>query len=123
MSRRTVFLTLFIALLFVASVPRSAVAADASLNGKVLDQLGAPIDMAKVTLLRNGQRVNDTTSDSRGEFTFAGLAEGRRKLHERHGIAIQIVNDARCLAHLRPFICGAPCVRSALARCDANDVL
>ncbi len=67
----------FIASLVTASVSRSAVAADASLNGKVLDQLGAPIDRAKVTLLRDGQRVNDTTSDARGEFTFDGLVEGR----------------------------------------------
>ncbi|MBI3492164.1 MAG: TonB-dependent receptor [Acidobacteria bacterium] len=52
-------------------------AAGASLNGRVLDPLGAPIGAAKVTLVRDGQHVNDTTSDPRGEFSFAGLAEGR----------------------------------------------
>src|ERR1700687_2799569 len=77
MSCRTVFIAFFIALLLTASVSRSAVAADASLNGRVLDQLGAPIDMARVTLLRDGQRVSDTTSDPRGDFTFSSLAKGR----------------------------------------------
>jgi len=77
MSCRTVFITLFIAFLLTAGVSQSAAAADALLNGKVLDQLGAPIDMARVTLLRDSQRVNDTTSNPRGEFTFGGLAEGR----------------------------------------------
>lgn len=52
-------------------------AADASLNGRVLDQLGQPVAAARITLVRDGQRVSDTTSNPRGEFSFDGLAEGR----------------------------------------------
>ncbi len=52
-------------------------AAGASLHGRVLDQLGAPIAAATVTLVRDGRHVNGATSDARGEFSFDGLAEGR----------------------------------------------
>src|SRR5206468_3733786 len=68
---------LFITILIISSLARRATAADASLGGKVLDQLGAPIAGAAVTLLRDGQRVGDTTSDARGEYTFAAVQDGR----------------------------------------------
>jgi iron complex outermembrane receptor protein/vitamin B12 transporter len=72
MACRPLFVTI---LLLLCSRP--AAAADASLSGRVLDQLGAPIAGATVTVLRDGQRSGDTTSDARGEFTFASLPEGR----------------------------------------------
>ncbi|MBI3402851.1 MAG: TonB-dependent receptor [Acidobacteria bacterium] len=75
---RPVFL---ISLIVLFCSPAARVfAADASLHGSVLDQLGAPIPAATVTLERDGQRVSDTTSDPRGEFSFTGLAEGRYRV-------------------------------------------
>ena len=68
---------LFLSLLIVAGIGRPAKAADGSVGGKVVDQLGAPIGGAAVTLLREGQRVSDTTTDARGEFTFAAVPDGR----------------------------------------------
>jgi len=76
MACRPLFVTLFV----ISSLPPLSAAADASLGGKVLDQLGAPIAGAAVTLLRDGQRIADATSDARGEFTFAGLADGRYQI-------------------------------------------
>jgi vitamin B12 transporter len=73
---RPLIFTIFL----ISSLARPAAAADASLGGKVLDQLGAPIAGATVALLRDGQRVGDTTSDARGEFTFAHLPDGRYQI-------------------------------------------
>jgi len=67
-----------IALIVILCSPAARTfAADASLHGRILDQLGAPIAAATITLMRDGQHVSDTTSDPRGEFSFAGLAEAR----------------------------------------------
>jgi vitamin B12 transporter len=63
--------------LFVASLSRQAAAADASLHGTIVDQLGGPVSAAAVTLWREGQRVAATTSGARGDFVFDGLPEGR----------------------------------------------
>ena len=68
---------LFLSLIVVLCVSRSAVAADASLAGTVVDQLGGRVAGATVNLTREGQRVAGTTSSTRGEFMFEGLAEGR----------------------------------------------
>jgi len=68
---------LFFTLIVVNALSRPAAAADAPLSGKVLDQLGAPIANAAVTLVRDGQRVNDTVTDANGEFTFAAVTPGR----------------------------------------------
>jgi vitamin B12 transporter len=75
-ARRRVFL----GFVFVLAISASAAAADASLAGTVRDQLGAPIAGAAVTVLRDGQRVNATTSDARGEFAFASLTDGRYQI-------------------------------------------
>jgi iron complex outermembrane receptor protein/vitamin B12 transporter len=72
--------SLFLIFLLIANLPRHASAADAALTGTVLDQLGAPIGGATVTLLRDGQRVSDTTSDVHGAFTFATVADGRYQI-------------------------------------------
>jgi vitamin B12 transporter len=63
--------------ILIAAIGRAVYAADGSVGGRVLDPLGAPIAGASVTLLREGQRVRDTTSDARGEFAFASVADGR----------------------------------------------
>ncbi len=66
-----------VALVFILAVSRPAVAADASLGGTVIDQLGGPVSGATVTLMREGRRAAGTASDARGEFTFEGLSDGR----------------------------------------------
>ena len=68
---------LFFSVILINALSRPAAAADASLSGKVMDQLGAPIANAAVTLVRDGERVNDTTTDASGEFTFGAVTAGR----------------------------------------------
>ena len=66
-----------VALVFISAVSRPAGAADASLSGTVVDQLGGPVSGATVTLMHAGRRAADTISNGRGEFRFEGLADGR----------------------------------------------
>jgi iron complex outermembrane receptor protein/vitamin B12 transporter len=66
-----------IVLAFISAMSRPAVAADASLAGTVVDQLGAAVSGAAVTLIQEGRRAADTISNERGEFTFEGLSDGR----------------------------------------------
>jgi hypothetical protein len=73
MACRLLSVTFFV----IAGLARCASAADTSVAGTVRDQLGAPIAGADVALLRDGQRVGDTTSDAHGEFSFASLPDGR----------------------------------------------
>ncbi|HEU4689357.1 MAG TPA: carboxypeptidase-like regulatory domain-containing protein, partial [Vicinamibacterales bacterium] len=44
------------------------------LAGTVVDTLGARLAGATVTLLRDGQKVQDGKSDSEGAFSFSGLS-------------------------------------------------
>ena len=68
---------LALAFLFIASLARQAAAADASLHGTIVDQLGGPVSAATVTLTRDGQPVAAGTSGAGGDFVFEGLPEGR----------------------------------------------
>jgi iron complex outermembrane receptor protein/vitamin B12 transporter len=47
------------------------------LAGTVVDTLGARLAGATVTVMRNGQTVQDSKSDSEGVFSFSGLAPDR----------------------------------------------
>src|SRR5262245_4843856 len=68
---------LALAFLFIPALTRQAAgAADASLHGTIVDQLGGPVSAATVTLTRNGERAAAGTSDARGGFVFKGLTEG-----------------------------------------------
>ena len=59
-------------------IPRLASAqAQAVLTGAVVDSLGARVAGAAVTLLRDGQRVQEAKSGSDGSFTFSGLMPDR----------------------------------------------
>jgi iron complex outermembrane receptor protein/vitamin B12 transporter len=81
MRRESVLRVMFSILLLLAIRVGPASAAEAgSIRGTVLDPLGASVSGAKVELLRDGQHVNDTSSDNRGGFSFDGLAEGRYQL-------------------------------------------
>lgn len=71
---------LFLTLIVVAGSASRASAADASLAGRVVDQLGAPIAGATVTLQRDGQPISDATSDARGEFVFTTIRDGRYQI-------------------------------------------
>ncbi len=55
----------------------------AVLNGTVVDSLGARLAGAAVTLLRDGQKVQDGKSDSDGAFSFTGLAPDRYQVQAR----------------------------------------
>ena len=50
-----------------------------SIRGAVVDQLGAGVE-ATVTLLRDGQRIRDTRSDSQGAFSFTMVQTGRYRV-------------------------------------------
>jgi iron complex outermembrane receptor protein/vitamin B12 transporter len=64
------------AVLAAADLPLLA-QAQGTLSGTVVDTLGARLAGATVTLLRDGQKVQDTTSGSDGTFSFSGLAPDR----------------------------------------------
>ena len=68
-------------LLLVAICAAPASAADnASLQGTVFDPLGARVPGATIELLRDGARVEETSSDPNGAFSFDRLADGRYQL-------------------------------------------
>ena len=69
-----------VALVVCAGVGIAGAADDGVIAGTVVDALGGHVSGAAVTLLREGQRVSDTVSDARGEFTFKGLGEARYQI-------------------------------------------
>jgi iron complex outermembrane receptor protein/vitamin B12 transporter len=71
---RVIFIV--VGVLLVAQV-RPAAQAQPVLAGTVVDTLGARLAGATVTLLRDGQKVQDGKSDSEGAFSFTGLSPDR----------------------------------------------
>jgi iron complex outermembrane receptor protein/vitamin B12 transporter len=65
-----------VAVLVAAQTP-SAVQSQAVLSGTIVDTLGARLAGATVTLLREGQKVQNGKSDSDGTFSFTGVAPDR----------------------------------------------
>jgi iron complex outermembrane receptor protein/vitamin B12 transporter len=63
-------------LLFAFQI-HSAAQTQSVLAGTVVDTLGARLAGATVTVLRNGQAVQDSKSDREGVFSFSGLAPDR----------------------------------------------
>ena len=57
--------------------------AQAVLAGTVVDALGARLDGATVTLLRDGQTLQEATSGGDGTFSFTGLAPDRYQVQVR----------------------------------------
>jgi vitamin B12 transporter len=55
----------------------------ASIDGTVVDPLGETVASAAVALVRDGQKVADTSSGPRGEFTFNAVPEGRYQIEVR----------------------------------------
>ena len=74
---RIIRVVLVIVAVFVAAQAPSAAQSQAVLSGTVVDTLGARLAGATVTLLREGQKVQDGKSDSDGTFSFTGLAPDR----------------------------------------------
>src|SRR6516165_7360037 len=69
---------LSVSLLVVFGLAGSAFAQEgASISGSIVDPLGARVGGASTKLLLDGNVVRDGTADSRGDFKFAGVAEGR----------------------------------------------
>src|SRR5438067_11615398 len=73
------FLVLLLVLLCVTSRV-SAQDASASIAGTVVDPLGARVTGAAVTLLRDREVLRATTTDTRGDFSFDALPEGRYRI-------------------------------------------
>jgi iron complex outermembrane receptor protein/vitamin B12 transporter len=61
----------------VAAQTPSVAQSQAVLSGTIVDTLGARLAGATVTLLREGQKVQDGKSDSDGTFSFTGVAPDR----------------------------------------------
>jgi iron complex outermembrane receptor protein/vitamin B12 transporter len=55
----------------------------AVVSGTVVDPLGAVVAQATVALLRDGEKIADTSSGSRGEFSFDGVPQGRYQIEVR----------------------------------------
>ena len=68
---------LVIAAVLVAAQTPSVAQSQAVLSGTIVDTLGARLAGATVTLLREGQKVQDGKSDSDGTFSFTGVAPDR----------------------------------------------
>jgi vitamin B12 transporter len=80
MKRRTSVLALVSLLSFGTTV---AAQESAQVSGAVVDPLGARLPNATVTLLRDGQRVSDTMSTERGEYSFPMVTAGRYQVQVR----------------------------------------
>jgi Carboxypeptidase regulatory-like domain len=70
----------FAAACLIGSTASTLSAQDASIRGTVLDPLGGAVPGATVRLVRGGQRLAETASDARGDFTFERLIQGRYQL-------------------------------------------
>ncbi len=58
----------------------ASAADEGSIRGTVIDPQGAVVPSATVTLLRDGKSAGAAATDTRGEFVFQGLAEGRYQI-------------------------------------------
>ena len=72
---RIIRVVLVIVAVFVAGQAQAQ--NQAALTGTVVDTLGARLDGAALTLLREGQKVQDGKSGSDGTFSFTGLTPNR----------------------------------------------
>jgi vitamin B12 transporter len=61
-------------------LPASVSAQSATVNGAILDQLGARLPGATVTLIGERQSAGETTSGGDGSFSFANVAPGRYRV-------------------------------------------
>src|SRR5262245_54245182 len=71
---------LLLLLLLIAAVCLGQQRGGGTLQGQVVDQLGAVIVDAEVTLSRQGFQPN-TKTNSQGGFSFSGLLPGRYSIH------------------------------------------
>jgi len=62
------------------AVSAQTVGGPGTIVGTVVDALGGTVSNAAITLIRDGQQVATATSDTRGEFTFDRVPEGRYQL-------------------------------------------
>jgi vitamin B12 transporter len=70
-------------------------AADAVINGTVVDPLGGGIAGASVTLLRDGEVIKQTRTGAQGEFTFDALPEARYRLQaSADGFQVRLTDPA-----------------------------
>lgn len=60
---------------------------DGSLKGQVHGAQGTPIAKAEVVVVRQGQIVARTTTDAKGQFTFAKMSGGVHQIVTEQGVA------------------------------------
>ena len=99
----------------------------ASITGTIADPLDGRIGGAHVTLVRDGQKVGETTSANDGTFTFNGLAFGRYSVlatavhFAPHSTPPVFVGDARGVV-LRIELQVGPLQQDVLVTASANEV-
>lgn len=69
-----------VAVMILLAAPASWAQNGGSITGSVVDPLGAKVSGATVKLMSAGKAVKDGSSDSKGDFAFDALAEGRYQL-------------------------------------------
>ena len=65
---------------FLYSAPPAFAQSNASIEGTVVDPLGAPVSGTSVTLIANGRDAGSASSDGDGRFAFRNLESGRYQL-------------------------------------------
>src|ERR1051325_5419675 len=72
----------------------SAIAEGGSIHGTITDPLGAVVPGAQVELLRQGEPVSSTTTDSEGKYRFSPLPPGRYQVRSTATSFAQQQSDA-----------------------------
>jgi vitamin B12 transporter len=121
------FLVLLLVLLCITSRV-SAQDASASITGTVVDPLGARVAGAAVKLLRDREVAGETTSNTRGDFSFDALPEGRYRIQaSAHGFQLRTTSQVFVPAGARRSVDVAlplgPLETDVTVTAAANDVL
>lgn len=68
---------------WVALGTNSSAQEQAAVGGTITDSLGGQVSGASITLSRDGERVSETTSTDRGDYSFHAVAAGRYQIQVR----------------------------------------
>jgi vitamin B12 transporter len=87
-------------------LPLPASAQNGSVRGTVADSLGGVVSGASVRLLRDGEQVAQANTDTRGEFAFQSVPEGRYQ--------VEVTAPGFEVRRTDPTFAGSPVVRVVL---------